>query len=92
MSLYSLISFIKRGKNRKLVFESLNKPMMPSELVKKMYSSNSNTHFNLVSRALAELKEKELIEIINPNDKTGRFYKKTKLGEEVGLEMKKEEI
>ena len=91
MPLYSLISFVKRGKNRKLIFESLSKPMMPSELVKKIYSSNSNTHFNLVSRALAELKEKGLVKILNPEDKTGRFYKKTQLGEEVGLEMEKEE-
>ncbi|NCN86855.1 hypothetical protein GW932_03400 [archaeon] len=57
--------------------------MMPSELVMKIYKSNSNTYFNLVSRALAELKEKKLVEIVNPEDKTGRIYKRTKEGEKV---------
>ena len=56
---------------------------MPSELVMKIYKSNSNTYFNLVSRALAELKEKKLVEIVNPEDKTGRIYKRTKEGEKV---------
>jgi len=38
----------------------------------KIYKSNSNTYFNLVSRALSELKEKKLVEVINPEERTGR--------------------
>ena len=49
------------GVCRELMYEmnkkNLDKPMMPSELVMKIYKSNSNTYFNLVSRALSELKE-----------------------------------
>lgn len=86
MNLISLISFVKRGKNRKLVFLALDKPVMPSELVKKIYGKSSNTYFNLVSRALSELKENKLIEVANPDDKTGRIYRKTKLG--ISLEKK----
>lgn len=89
MKLLKTLSFIKRGKNRKKVFMNLDKPMMPSELVMKIYKSNSNTYFNLVSRALSELKEKKLVEIVNPEDRTGRIYKRTKEGEKVAKELTK---
>jgi DNA-binding transcriptional ArsR family regulator len=88
MELLKTIGFIKRGKNRKEIFMNLNKPMMPSELVIKIYKSNSNTYFNLVSRALSELKDKKLVEVINPEDKTGRIYKRTKEGEKIAKEFK----
>jgi DNA-binding HxlR family transcriptional regulator len=83
MSTLELSGFIKRAKNRKVVFLALDKPMIPSELMQKIYKKSSNTYFNLVSRALRELKEKKLIEVINPKEKTGRIYQKTKLGKEV---------
>ncbi len=88
MMLFSLVSFVKRGKNRKKVFEALEKPMMPSELMMKVYNKKSNTYFNLVSRALAELKARNLIEVVNPRDKTGRIYQKTKLGNEVTKKLR----
>ena len=37
MELLKAVSFIKRGKNHKKVFLALDKPMMPSELVLKIY-------------------------------------------------------
>ena len=79
----SLIAFVKRGKNRKKVFEALDKPMMPSEVVKKIHGNSSNTHFNIVSRALGELKEKELVKVENPENKTGRIYTLTKKGKNI---------
>ena len=89
MELLKAIGFIKRGKNRKEVFMNLDKPMMPSELVMKIYKSNSNTYFNFVCGALSELKEKKLVEVVNPEDKTGRIYKRTKEGEKVVKELNK---
>jgi DNA-binding transcriptional ArsR family regulator len=88
MELLKAIGFVKRGKNRKEVFMNLDKPMMPSELVMKIYKSNSNTYFNLVSRALSELKEKKLVEVVNPEERTGRIYRRTKEGEKVAKELK----
>ncbi|MCH7568864.1 MAG: MarR family transcriptional regulator [Nanoarchaeota archaeon] len=88
MELLKAIGFVKRGKNRKKVFMNLDKPMIPSELVMRIYKSNSNTYFNLVSRALSELKEKNLVEIVNPEDRTGRIYKRTKKGEKVYKRLK----
>jgi len=87
MGVLDLVGYVKRGKNRKIVFLALDKPMMPSELMRKMYNKKSNTYFNLVSRALSELTEKKLIEIVNPNEKTGRIYRKTKLGIKVEKEL-----
>lgn len=83
MDSLNAISFVKRGKNRKKVFLALDKAMMPSELVIKIYGKNSNTCFNIVSRALAELTEKGIVEVLNPKERTGRIYQKTKLGEKV---------
>lgn len=87
MELLKAMGFVKRGKNRKEVFMNLNRPMMPSELVMKIYKSNSNTYFNLVSRALSELKDKKLVEVINPEERTGRIYRRTKEGEKVAKEL-----
>ena len=83
MSLLDLAGYIKRGKNRKRVFLVLEAPMMPSEIVNNIYGKTSNTYFNIVSRALSELANKRLIEVVNPKDKTGRIYRKTKLGVKV---------
>ncbi len=74
------ISFVKRGKNRKKVFLALDKAMMPSELVIKIYGKNSNTHFNIVSRALAELTEKGIVEVLNPERKNRQNLSKDKIG------------
>jgi len=83
MDSLSAISFVKRGKNRKIIFLALDKPLMPSELVIKIYGKNSNTYFNIVSRALAELTKKEIVEILNPKERTGRIYQRTKLGKTI---------
>jgi DNA-binding transcriptional ArsR family regulator len=53
----------------------------------KIYKSNSNTYFNLVSRALAELKDNKLVEVVNPEDRTGRIYRRTKEGERVSKQI-----
>lgn len=88
MNFLEMISFVKRGKNRRKVFNALDNAMMPSELVIKIYGKNSNTYFNIVSRSLSELKNKKLIKILNPNSKTGRIYQKTKFGKRVEEKLK----
>ena len=88
MSLLDLVGYLKRGQNRKLVFLALDKPMMPSELMRKIYGKTSNTYFNIVSRALSELVGRKLIEVVNPKERTGRIYRKTKLGKDVEKKLK----
>lgn len=89
MSLFKLIGFVKRGKNRNKIFVELNYPSMPSELTKKIFGKSSNTYFNIVSRSLSELKKEGLVEIVNPDEKTGRIYRRTALGNKVALAIKK---
>ncbi|MCK5630816.1 MAG: hypothetical protein KAI26_09410 [Nanoarchaeota archaeon] len=83
-----MVSFIKRGRNRRNIFESLNKPSIHSELTRKIYGKTSNTYFNMVSRGLSEFKQNKLIVVVNPKSKTGRIYKKTKFGKLVEQELK----
>mgnify|MGYP001307160868 CR=1 FL=1 len=80
MKLLNDISFVKRAKNRLKVFKEIEGTLMPSELVIKIYGKNSNTYFNIVSRALSELAGKNLVKVLNPKIKTGRFYTLTKKG------------
>jgi hypothetical protein len=88
MTLLELVGYVKRGANRLKVFNALDKPALPSELTRKIYGKTSNTYFNIVSRSLGELKEKKLIEIINPKDKTGRMYQRTLIGKKVSEKLK----
>ena len=80
MSVLEDVAFVKRGKNRYRVFLALTQPALPSELARAVFGSTSNTHFNMVSRALSELSTAGLVEIINPAEKTGRIYRLTKRG------------
>lgn len=73
------LEFVKRSSYRQNVLKSLaNDVLMPKEIAKR-----SNIKTNHVSKVLAELKSKELIEIINPEVRKGRLYRLTDIGEEI---------
>lgn len=77
------VAKVKRAKNRKTVFLAIEEPVMPSELVIKIFGKPSNTHFNIVSRALSELTKSNLVRIKNPKERTGRLYELTQKGKNV---------
>lgn len=81
---YHLISFLHRATRRTAVLECLEEPKTPKEVAIECKLSISN-----ISNALAELKEKELIECINPEDHISKFYQQTKKGKDV-LKMLKD--
>lgn len=60
-----------------------DKPRFPSELAKK-----AGIKQNHVSNVLKELKNKELVEIINPEVRKGRYYVLTNRGREIAGELK----
>ena len=60
-----------------------DKPRFPSELAKK-----AGIKQNHVSNVLKELKNKGLVDIINPEAKKGRYYVLTDLGREILEELK----
>ena len=73
------IEFVKRSNYRQNVLKALeNDVLMPTEIAKR-----SNIKTNHVSKVLAELKSKDLIELINPEARKGRLYRLTDVGDEL---------
>ena len=67
---WSLLSYVKVSKNRTAVIKTLeNTPKMPRDIAKETQIDR-----NYVSNLLAQLKEKELVKCLNPQDSKGRFY------------------
>lgn len=74
-----LMAYVKISQYRTKILKILGKEMkFPSQLAKDL-----NLRTNEVSRLLKGLKEKNLVEVLNPKAKLGRFYKLTELGEEI---------
>jgi len=78
-----LLAKIKRAKNRKVVFLTLDKPAMPSELATKIFKKSSSSYNAIISRALSELKKLGIVKVLNPKDKTGRVYALTAKGKKI---------
>ena len=74
-----IIEFIELSKNRKKVFMALERETLkPTDISKK-----TGIHRNNVSRTLSQLREKELIRLLNPENKRGRLYELTEYGEKI---------
>jgi len=80
-----LVGFIKRSKNRQKVFLAVEGSTLPSEIVRKLYGKWSSSRYVIVSRALAELTAKGLLKVANPQEKVGRVYVRTALGNRIAL-------
>jgi DNA-binding MarR family transcriptional regulator len=78
MFVYDLVSFVKRGRVRRIVLENLSRPKTPTQL-----STIIGTHRSTVSRALISLEARRLVECITPNEKMMRLYRVTSLGRRV---------
>ena len=76
--MYDLISFVTRGKIRKLVLHNLVKPNTPTVLCKLI-----GTHRSTTSRTIIILEKKGLVKCLTPNEKMGRFYETTALGKNI---------
>lgn len=87
-----LISYVKRAKNRQNVLLAIDHLTMPSDIVRKLFGKWSSSRYVIVSRALAELTEKGLVKVENPNAKIGRLYSLTILGKMIVQKPKKEKI
>lgn len=76
-------AFIIRSRYRKNVFLELSKPHRPSQIAKTL-----DLRLTHVTRALSELKQKDLVKCLNPKDSMGRFYQLTSKGKNVLQEVK----
>ncbi|MBU2638785.1 MAG: ArsR family transcriptional regulator [Nanoarchaeota archaeon] len=79
MNTQQLVSFVLRAKNRIKTLRALEKsPKIPAQIMKETGMYKSHT-----SRALKELKENNLIQCDNPNDRAYKFYTLTKAGKAI---------
>ena len=76
--MYELVSFVSRGKIRKVVLSNLVKPHTPTEL-----SHIIKTHRSTTSRTILALESKGLVKCITPKEKMGRYYEITDIGKKV---------
>ena len=77
-------SFVIRGLNRKRVLLALSSHMTPTQLKEK-----TNTSLSHVSHALSSLQGVKLVECINPSDRVGKIYRRTKTGNEIAKHLEK---
>jgi predicted transcriptional regulator len=85
MAYWDDISFIVRNKNRKAVFDVLNKPKTPTQISREL-----KINVGFVSNILIELQSRKLIECLTPNEVRNRFYRINKKGLLIKIKIKKE--
>jgi len=72
------ISFIMRGKRRKIILNLLNKPKTPTQI-----KEETKLHFTTISRALTELEKTGFVKCLNSSQKLWRFYELTEKGKKI---------
>ena len=78
------LKFVRRSTYRQNVLKALDgNVLLPTEIAER-----SEIKTNHVSNVLTELKNKALIEIINPEARKGRLYRLTDLGDEIAQNLK----
>lgn len=78
---YRLKALLDRSKIRKNILSVLDesdKALRPTDLSKELSVERSN-----ISTRLIDLREKELVKVMNPEDNRNRYYKITERGEKV---------
>ena len=81
--MWKLVSFVRRGRLRTKILESLIVPNNPTDLAKKF-----NSHRPTVSQCISELKSKGLVKRLNPNEKNISIYGLTSKGKNVVKKIK----
>ncbi len=75
-----LVSFVLAGKNRINVLSTLSEnTLTPAQILKKV----NYTYLTHIIRTLKELNEARLIECVNPEARSYKFYKITQKGKKV---------
>lgn len=77
-----LAGFVLRSGYRKKVFLLLENPIMPSQIAKQL-----DLRLTHITRELRFLKERNLVECLNPKEKTGRLYQLTLEGKKLKKDM-----
>jgi len=73
-----LLSWVARGKQRRLVIRAIDGMKIVTDISKVSSVSLNNT-----SRVLIDFRKKEIAKCINPKEKMGRIYELTNRGKEI---------
>ncbi len=82
-----LYAWVVRGKQRAAILKIMSKPQTPTETCKKSKMYNEKISLNNSSDILRSFVRMGLAECLNKEDKVGRLYKLTEIGEEIRLEL-----
>lgn len=84
--LYRLKALLKRSSIRKRILELLlDEPLTPTDIGKELEVAQPN-----ISQRLADLKEENLVEVLNPEDHRDRFYAITDKGKKLMSSLNQE--
>ena len=83
---WKIYSYVIRGKYRKSILLALNFERIPSQIAKI-----TKINISHVSRALSELRKRDIVECVNPEENFGRIYRLTKKGNELRNHIQKAE-
>lgn len=79
-----LTEYVKQSPNRTKVLKTIGEDVLkPTDITNK-----TDIHINNVSRSLKQMKEKNLVYLLNPDSKRGRLYKLTEDGKTVLKNLK----
>lgn len=81
--MWEKVSFVRRGRLRTQILESLIQPNNPTDLAKRL-----NSHRPTVSQAIAELMAHNLVKRLNPHEKNISIYEITADGVKVLKQIK----
>lgn len=74
------VKWIRWGKQKRVVLQVITHPMTPTEIMKKAKEINPKITFGDTSTLIQELKRREILECLTPNQPTGRIYFLTNYG------------
>jgi len=79
---WKLYAWVKRSKQRQRIVKLLEEPQTPTDI-----SEELDVHIAQVSHSLSEMQEHGLVEVLNPEAKTGRLYRLTETGNGVRIQI-----
>ena len=82
--MWSVVSFVKRGKIRIEALKRLVSPKTPTDMAMEI-----GKHRSAVSRAILDLEKEGLVKCLTPNEKVCRLYMTTKKGKNALALMEK---
>lgn len=76
---FNAVRYVKKSRYRTMIIKSLKEDIkIPSEIAK-----DNKIEQKFISNNIMELRDKNLIECLNPEAKRGRLYRLTELGKQV---------